>query len=152
MGQSLDIPRVIKDDWKRLDLIVNKIKMRLGRDADVTFASVTLSDLLASRLVATDSGKILESVSDLTAWIIQSSANQVIVADNADGTVTLSLPQNIHTDATPEFAGWVIKDSDGNIVSLMSDSEFYITLYAPVDIVIGNPIGLLLALTYAEEL
>lgn len=152
MGQSLNIPRVIPKDWKRLDLIVNKIKLHLGRDADVTHASITLSDLLASRLVATDSGKILESVSDLTAWIIQSSANQVVVTDNADGTVTLSLPQNIHTDATPEFAGWVVKDSGDNIVALMDEDEFYITYSAPADIVIGNPIGLLIALTYAEEL
>jgi hypothetical protein len=147
MGLSLDIPRVIKDDWKRLDLIVNKIKMRLGRDADIKTASLTLSDLLASRLIATDAGKTLESVTDLTAWIIQSSANQVIVTYNGDGTVTLSLPQNIHLDATPEFAGIVIKDSGDNIVHYIDADEFYITTIPTIPIT-GNPIGLLLVLTY----
>lgn len=44
MGQSLAIPRVIPEDWKRLDLIVNKIKMRLGRDASPTFAGLTVTN------------------------------------------------------------------------------------------------------------
>ncbi|MCK5608889.1 hypothetical protein KAR91_43855 [Candidatus Pacearchaeota archaeon] len=43
MGQSLAIPRVIPNDWKRLDLIVNKFKMRLGRDASPTHAGLTLT-------------------------------------------------------------------------------------------------------------
>lgn len=121
--------------------------MRLGRDADLAVASLTLSDLVASRLIATDSGKTFESIADLTAWIA-GTTNQIIVTDDGDGTVTLSTPQDIHTDATPEFAGWVIKDSNDDIVAFMDNSEFYITLYAPVEIVTGNPIGLLLALTY----
>jgi len=148
VGQSLDIPRVIKDDWKRLDLIVNKIKMKLGRDADVTHASITLSDLLASRLVATDSGKIIESVSDLTAWIIQSSANQVVVADNGDGTVTLSTPQDIHVDAHMELAGLTIKDDSDNIIFYVNNDEMYFTAESAVEIADGMCIGLLLALTY----
>lgn len=126
MGQSLDIPRVIKDDWKRLDLIINKIKMRLGRDADPTFASVTLSDLVASRLVATDSGKVFESVTDLTNWIV-GTTNQIIVTVLSGGKVTLSAPQDLHTDATPEWAGTVIKDSGGNIIFYVDDDEMYFT-------------------------
>lgn len=62
MGQSLDIPRVIKDDWKRLDLIINKIKFKLGRQSSPTFSGIILSDLTASRLVATDASKEFESV------------------------------------------------------------------------------------------
>jgi len=147
MGQSLAIPRVIPEDWKRLDLIINKIKMTLGRDADLETASITLSDLLASRLVATDAGKTLESISDLTAWIIQSSANQVVVTDNGDGTVTLSLPQNIHVDATPEFAGLTIRNGSDDIVFFVDDDEMYFTSGA-IAIADGMPIGLLLALTY----
>ena len=53
MGQSLDIPRVIPDDWKRLDLIINKIKFKLGRDASPTLTGLTITELTASRLVAT---------------------------------------------------------------------------------------------------
>jgi len=147
MGQSLAIPRVIPDDWKRLDLIINKIKLHLGRDSDPVFASLTLKDLVASRLISTDSGKVFESVADLTAWIA-GTTNQIIVTDDGDGTITLSTPQDIHTDAIPEFAGWVIKDSSNNIIAYLDEDEFYITLYSPVEIVTGNPIGLLLALTY----
>jgi len=152
MGQSLDIPRVIKDDWKRLDLIINKIKFKLGRQSDVTFAGITLSDLTASRLLSTDALKTFESVADLTAWIAQDSANRVVVTDDGDGTLTLSLPQDIHIDATPEFAGLVVKNVDDDIVFYVNSDEIYITASVVVDIAIGNPIGLLLALTYAEEL
>lgn len=149
MGQSLDIPRVIPEDWKRLALIIGKIKLKLGRDADPTFASVALSDLLASRLVATDSGKILESIADLTAWIV-GTANQVIVTNNGDGTVTLSTPQDIHIDAHPEFAGLTIKDSGDNIVFFVDDDEVYYTLPTGVlePIVTGNPFGLWLPFYY----
>jgi len=147
MPQALAIPRGNPNTWKRLDLIVNKIKMRLGRDADVAHASITLTDLLASRLIATDSGKVLESIADLTAWIIQSSANQVVVVDNGDGTVTLSLPQNVHTDATPEFAGLTIKDSGDNLIFYVNNDEMYFTGGA-IEIADGMCIGLLLALTY----
>jgi len=56
MGQSLDIPRVIKDNWKRLDLIVNKIKMKLGRNASVTHKDITLEDLLTDTIIIKDSG------------------------------------------------------------------------------------------------
>ena len=62
MGQSLDIPRVIKDDWKRLDLIISKIKFKLGRQSNPTYAGLILTDLTASRLVATDANKEFESV------------------------------------------------------------------------------------------
>ena len=137
MGQSLNIPRVIPKDWKRMDLIVNKIKLHLGRDSDPVFASLTLSDLVASRLITTDSGKTFESVSDLTAWI-KGTENQVIVSVLAGGKVTLSTPQDIHVDATPEWAGTVIKDVSDNIIFYVDDDEMYFTA-APSDPVTGNP-------------
>lgn len=61
----------------------------------------------ASRLIATDSNQKLVSVADLTAWIA-GTANQIVVTDNGDGTVTLSLPQDIHTGASPTFANITI--------------------------------------------
>jgi len=115
VGQSLDIPRVIKDDWKRLDLIINKIKFKLGRNADLEFAGMTLSDLTASRLVATDADKEFESV---------------------PGTST-----------QPEFNGITIKDGSGNVIFHTNHDELYFT-ECPTDPITGNPIGLLLALTY----
>ena len=147
MGQSLAIPRVIPNDWKRMDLIVNKIKLHLGRDSDPVFAGLTLSDLVASRLIATDSGKTFESVSDLTNWI-KGTGNQVIVSVLAGGKVTLSTPQDIHVDAHPEFAGITIEDAGDNIIFYVDDDEMYFTALIDIPIATGMPIGLALVLTY----
>ena len=68
-----------------------------------TYAGLTVSGLTASRLVATDGAKALASVANLTSWIA-GTANQLTVTSDGDGSVTLSLPQNIHTTATPRFA------------------------------------------------
>ena len=139
---------------KNCDVSVKKnfrrISKALGYTATPTWESITLTDLIASRLVATDSGKTFESVADLTTWVIQSSANQVVVTDNGDGTVTLSLPQDIHTDATPEFAGLSIKDSGDNLIFYVDDDEMYFTASIVIPIEAGMPMGLLLALTYAS--
>lgn len=67
----------------------------------VTFAAVTGSNLTASRLMASDANKVMVSA-DLSAWVA-GTANQVSVADDADGSITLSLPQNIDTNADVEF-------------------------------------------------
>jgi len=65
-------------------------------------ASLTLSGLTASRLVATDGSKVLASAS-LASWIAGTS-NQVTVTDDLDGSITLSLPQSIATTSSPTFA------------------------------------------------
>ena len=142
------VPTIKDGDWTSVRKALQRIAgPKLGIRGTPTFADLTLTGLTASELLSTDSSKILTSVADLTAWIA-GTTNQVIVTDDGDGTLTLSAPQNIHVDATPEFAGFVIKDSGDNIVAFMDDSEFYITYTAPAEIVTGNPIGLLLALTY----
>lgn len=70
-----------------------------------TFSSApVLSPLTASRLLATGAGKAAESVTDLAAWIA-GTANRVTVTSDGDGTITLSGPQDIHTGASPTFAG-----------------------------------------------
>ena len=53
--------------------------------------TITLSSATASRLLATDAGKELLSVADLTAWIAGTAA-QITVTDDGDGTITLSTP------------------------------------------------------------
>ena len=126
-----------------------RISKELGYTATPTWASIGLTDLLASRLVATDSGKIFESVADLTAWIV-GTANQVIVTDNGDGTVTLSTPQDTHVDAHMELAGLTIKDSGDNIIFYVDDDEMYFTASIVIPIEAGMSMGLLLALTYAS--
>ena len=68
-----------------------------------TFGSLTAGGLTASRLLSTDANKILVS-SDLYSWVTETS-NQVLIADDGDGSITLSTPQDIHTGASPTFAG-----------------------------------------------
>lgn len=75
----------------------------IDTDADVEFDSVVLDDLTASRLVASDAGKKIVSVADLTAWVA-GTANQIVVGDDLDGTITLSLPQDIDIGAAVTFA------------------------------------------------
>jgi hypothetical protein len=62
-----------------------------------------IGGLTANRLVATDGTPALASVANLASWIAGTS-NQVTVTDDTDGTITLSLPQDIHTGASPTFA------------------------------------------------
>ena len=70
--------------------------------ASPTFFAMTGSSLTASRLMASNASKGTVSA-DLYSWVAQ-TANQVLVADDADGSITLSLPQDIHTGASPTFA------------------------------------------------
>ena len=70
--------------------------------ASPTFFAMTGSSLTASRLMASNASKGTVSA-DLYSWVAQ-TANQVLVADDADGSITLSLPQDIHTGASPAFA------------------------------------------------
>ena len=75
----------------------------------VTFAVVTGSNLTASRLMASNGSKAMVSA-DLYAWVA-GTANQISVADDADGSITLSLPQSIHTDADVEFDSLKLGDN-----------------------------------------
>lgn len=78
-------------------------------DGTATLADVTIEDLTAGRLVASDVNKNLISI-DLKDWIA-GTANQVIVTDvSSDGKVTLSTPQDIHTDADVEFDSLTLGD------------------------------------------
>jgi hypothetical protein len=74
------------------------------QDDSETVAALTVTGLTASRLVATNASKTLESVTNLASWVAGTS-NQVTVTNDGDGTITLALPQNIHTAASPTFAG-----------------------------------------------
>lgn len=137
MGQSLDIPRVIPEDWKRLDLIINKIKFKLGRQSSPTFASTTFTDLTASSLVGTNASKLLESVTigtglDYTRptlslshlgiealtdpgvdkilfWDDSATACKWLGVGNsiAITTTTIDTIQDIRTSATPTFNGLI---------------------------------------------
>ncbi len=64
-------------------------------------------NLDASRILATGGDKNFESVADLTAWI-NGTTDQITATDNGDGTLTLSTPQNIDTNADVVFASLVL--------------------------------------------
>ena len=64
------------------------------RIANGFIASITIADLTAERLVATDSTKKLVSVATLTSWI-SGTADEIEVTDNGDGTITIGLPNDV---------------------------------------------------------
>lgn len=105
MTQSLAIPRVIPNDWKRMDLIINKIKLRLGSAASPTFTGVTIIGLTASSLVGTNASKALESVT------IGSSLTYT--------RPTLDAIQDIRTTASPMWVGLTLsgKVTSGSFAS-----------------------------------
>ena len=109
-------------------MAIARLKASLGPTSSPTFDSPIISDLTisdtlsltgltASRLVATDSDQILVSVSNLASWVA-GTANRVTVTNDGDGTITLSGPQDLHTGATPTFAG--LTDSGLTASRLMS--------------------------------
>ena len=61
--------------------------------------------------------------------VLTGTANQIVLADNGAGsTLVLSLPQDIHTGATPTFAGLTINgtlDTDGFIGATVEKSSGY---------------------------
>jgi 3-dehydroquinate synthase class II len=89
--------------------ITLSLPQSINTDADVEFDSLTLDDLTATRMVYVDAAKKLQSIADLTSWIT-GTANRVTIANDGDGTITISLPQDIHTDADVEFDSLILDD------------------------------------------
>jgi len=94
---SSDTPILVRQALQRLG-------KQLGSTSTVEFGDIVLNNLSASLLLQTDASKKTASVADLTDWIA-GTANRVTVADDGDGTVTLSGPQDLHTGAKPQFEG-----------------------------------------------
>lgn len=98
------IYRLIGGVWTLMGLFGELFDVTDTETESPTFTGMTLSSLTASRFVASDAAKALVSVSDLTSWIA-GTTNQVTSTSDGDGTLTLSLPQDIHTGASPTFTG-----------------------------------------------
>lgn len=81
-------------------------KITLG----TTGTTINVASHTASLLLSLDASKDLESVSDLTLWVA-GTANQIAVANDGDGTITLSTPQNIHTGASPAFTALTLLET-----------------------------------------
>jgi len=107
------IPSIEAGDWIGVNQNFQKINARLDETSSPTFSDVTLNGLTANRIISVDSDKKTASVTDLTAWIA-GTTNQITVTDDTDGTVTLSLPQDIHTAATPTFGSVKYSDDDAS--------------------------------------
>ena len=80
----------------------------ISEEVDPVFSGV-LAGLTPDRLIYGGTAGVLTSVANLASWIAGMS-NQVTVTDDTDGTITLSLPQNIHTGASPTFADQNVTD------------------------------------------
>ena len=100
---------LIPHDWQHLEVELNHLTRWISSQATTplsspTFIGLTLTGLTATRLIATGAGGVLASVDNLASWVA-GTTNQVSVTNDGDGTITLALPQSIHTAATPTFGG-----------------------------------------------
>ncbi len=125
-------------DWRSVISAIRKLDTKLGPHAKPTFAGVTLTTPLTvpnggtGVATLTDHGILLGSGTDAITPLgvatngqlpigstgadpvlatLTGTANQVIVA-NAAGSITLSTPQDIHTGASPTFAGLHINSAE----------------------------------------
>jgi hypothetical protein len=109
IGGALDVSGIISGS-SDMELTGNgQFLANIDVDGTATLFDVTIEDLSAGRLVATDASKNLISI-DLDNWI-SGTPNQVNVTDvSSDGKVTLSTPQDIDTDADVEFDSLILGD------------------------------------------
>ena len=156
---------------------IQQIARKLGEQGSPTYTNLTLTDLTASSLIGTNASKLLESVTigaglDYTRPTLSLShlgiealtdpnADKILFWDDsatacawlgvgnsiAITTTTIDTIQDIRTSASPTFAGAVIKNTSDTIIFFVNDDEMYFTA---VSISTGQPIGLLLILTYAS--
>ncbi|KKM72920.1 hypothetical protein LCGC14_1415730 [marine sediment metagenome] len=110
---------LIKDNnWNSIRWAINKLDTKLGSNSSPTFVEIALTgatdhglllgagtDPLTSLAVAANGEIPIGSAgADPILATITGTANQVISTPGV-GSITLSLPQNIHTGASPTFAG-----------------------------------------------
>ena len=120
MGRGRVAPPIKDGDWVSVRQAINRLSaLILGSEAEPTYSGLTLTGLTSDRLIGSSSG-VLQS-EDLTSWIAGTS-NQIAVADDSDGSVTLSTPQDIHTGASPTFGGLTIFDATPILVFKDSNS------------------------------
>ncbi len=76
---------------------------------------VNVGGITPDRLLYGDVSKDISSVANLQSWIA-GTTNQVNTADDGDGSITLSIPQDIHTGASPTFADLTLTNYDSSKV------------------------------------
>ena len=113
---------------------IDEITVTDNADGTITISlpdSIKLDGATALRILATDASKKTVSV-DLASWIT-GTANQVIVTDDGDGSVTLSTPQDIHTRASPTFAGFTQIGTASNNMAVDADGDISFNGTARID-------------------
>jgi len=91
--------------------------------------SIIVTDATATRLLATNASKELNSVASLSAWVA-GTLNQITITNDGDGTITLSTPQDIGTGSDVVFQ--TITKSGGLVTEFLKangsvDSTTYLT-------------------------
>ena len=121
LGAAIDA-RLVEGTGVHISEAAGAVTIAIGQAVEttstVTFAAVTGSNLTASRLMASNADKGMVSA-DLYSWVAE-TANQVLVANDGDGTITLSLPQDIHSAASPQFAQVKLDGADNYVDSSAS--------------------------------
>jgi len=80
---------------------IQQVIQKLGLSSNAVMTGLTLNGATASKLLGTDASKALVSV-DIVNFV-SGTSNQVTITDDGDGTITVSLPQDIHPEANPTF-------------------------------------------------
>jgi len=116
------IANVIPEDWNsvlRFSRDVQKYMSTLANSEQTIYTTeLFITGSTASRLLATDASQEVVST-DLASWVT-GTANQVIVTDDTDGTITLSTPQDINTTSSPTWVNNTLTGyltAGGNITS-----------------------------------
>lgn len=116
MGHRLT-SRPVPGDWNGVINALMRVDHALNTSSSPTFESLTLSDLTANAVLYPNDDGTLTSLAAATngqlvigstgsppsVAALTGTANQVTVTPGA-GSITLSLPQDIHTGASPSFA------------------------------------------------
>lgn len=77
-------------DWNSVELAFRQVTKQLGPKAAAAFEELVLTNLQAGRLVASDlAGKLVSTTAG--QWILEGSG--IILTDNGDGTVTVSITE-----------------------------------------------------------
>lgn len=97
-----------------LQQILHRLTDRLDRMEGLR-GTPKLYHITGARLVkVNDSSEI--AASDALDDFVLGTTNQIIVTDNGDGTVTLSLPQSIATTSNVQFGKIIINDANGQVI------------------------------------
>ena len=131
-GQEIKVPLTVVDDIASPGTTYLSVQ-----SGGVTIdPDLTLSNLTATRLLASDGSKLVVSVADLASWIAGTSS-EITITNDGDGTVTISLPDAviIGTLDTGQGAN-ELYDMDQDVMS--SSSPTFNVLSLTTDLSIAN--------------